>query len=170
MRSTTTLRGIRSARRRHGNSFALVNRQSCHASVSLILEKRGGCCRTDGPRRVLSCQMRHSIAAINAAWCPSLSALSLLSVGPTPPAAGSSSQLAASADSLTAHGRTAQQPTFTCISLMLCLCVMLKVPSRSSVRSLLVLLPCKQRCLSWGTIGPCRGVLLRTNYRCVVGQ
>ena len=60
---------------------------------------RGGCCRTDGPRRVLSCQMRHTIAAINAAW--------------TLPAAVSSShmQLAASAESLTAHGRRAQQPT-----------------------------------------------------------
>ena len=32
-------------------------------------------------------------------------------VRPTPPAAGSSSQLAASAASLTAHGRRAQQPT-----------------------------------------------------------
>ena len=32
-------------------------------------------------------------------------------MGPTPPAAGSSSQLAASTDSVTAHGRRAQQPT-----------------------------------------------------------
>ena len=37
---------------------------------------------------------------------------------------------------------------FTCTSLMLRLCVMLKVPSQSSVRSLLVLLLCKQRCSS----------------------
>ena len=35
----------------------------------------------------------------------------LLRVRPTPPAAGSSLQLAASAESLTAHGRRAQQPT-----------------------------------------------------------
>ena len=41
----------------------------------------------------------------------SFSALSLLSrVRPTPPATGSSSQLAAN-ESLTAHGRSAQQPT-----------------------------------------------------------
>ena len=64
-------------------------------------------------------------------------------------------------------------------SLMLRVCVMLLsrlLPCQSSVRSLLVLLLCKQRCLScltrpvWGTIGRCRGVLPRTNARCVVGQ
>ena len=61
-------------------------------------------------------------------------------------------------------------------SLMLRVCVMLRVrPSQSSVRSLLVLLLYKQRCVSclgpvWGTIGRCRGVLPRTNARCVVGQ
>ena len=44
------------------------------------------------------------------------------------------------------------------------------------VRSLLVLLLCKHRCLScltrpvWSTIGPCGGVFRRTNARCVVGQ
>ena len=53
------------------NSSAL-HRKSCHASVSVMLEKRGGRCRTDGPIRVLSCQMRHTIAAIKAAWCRSL--------------------------------------------------------------------------------------------------
>ena len=67
----TTLRGIRSARRNRGKSSAL-NRKSCHASVLVMLEKRCGCCRTDGPRRVRSCQMLHTIAAINAAWCRSL--------------------------------------------------------------------------------------------------
>ena len=36
------------------------------------VEKRGGRCRTDGPIRVLSCQMRHTIAVIKAAWCRSL--------------------------------------------------------------------------------------------------
>ena len=63
-----------------------------------------------------------------------------------------------------------------CTSLMLRLCVMLRVPSQYSVRSLLVLLLCKQWCSCclarpvWGTIGPCRGELPRMNARCVVGQ
>ena len=72
---STTLRGIRSARsglwQRSFRSSAL-HRRSCHASVSVMLEKRGGRCRTDGPIRVLPCQMRHTIAAIKAAWCRSL--------------------------------------------------------------------------------------------------
>ena len=61
-------------------------------------------------------------------------------------------------------------------SLMLNVCVMLRVlPSESSVRSLLVLLVYKQ-CLSClarpvrGTVGRCRGVLPRINARRVVGQ
>ena len=41
-------------------------------SVSVMLEKRGGRCRTDEPIRALSCQMRHTIAAIKATWCRSL--------------------------------------------------------------------------------------------------
>ena len=63
-----------------------------------------------------------------------------------------------------------------CTCLMVRLCVMLRVPSQYSVRSLLVLLLCKQRCsrcLSrpvWSTVRPCRGVLPRTNAWCVVGQ
>ena len=68
---STTLRGIRSARRSRGKSSAL-NRKSYHASFSVMFEKRGGCCRTDGPRQVRSCQMLHTTAAINAAWCRSL--------------------------------------------------------------------------------------------------
>ena len=109
-------RGRRSAlspRTSRGNSSAL-NRKSCHASVSVTLEKRGGRCRTDGPRRVLSCQMWHTIAAIKAAWRRSLRSLCVeppLRVRPTAPVAGSSSQLAASAESLTGHGSRAQQPT-----------------------------------------------------------
>ena len=61
-------------------------------------------------------------------------------------------------------------------SLMLRMCVMLRVPSQHSMRSLLVLLLCKQRCSCclarpvWGTIDPCRGVLPLMNARCVVGQ
>ena len=43
-----------------------------------MLEKRGGRCRTDGPIRVRSCQMQHTIAAIKAAWRRSL-CLGLLS-------------------------------------------------------------------------------------------
>ena len=50
-----------------------LHRKSSHAQVSVMLEKRGGRCRTDGPIRVLPCQMRHTIAAIKAAWCRSLS-------------------------------------------------------------------------------------------------
>ena len=41
-----------------------------------------------------------------------------------------------------------------CTSLMLRLCVMLRVPSQYSVRSLLVLLLCKQRCSSCCLVGP----------------
>ena len=72
---STTLRGIRSARsglgQRSGTSSAL-HRKSCHALVSVVLEKSGGRCRTDGPIRVPSCQTRHTIAAIKATWCRSL--------------------------------------------------------------------------------------------------
>ena len=72
---STTLRGIRSARSALGQrSFrsSALHRSSCHASVSVMLEKRSGRCRTDGPLRILSCQMRHTIAAIKATWCRSL--------------------------------------------------------------------------------------------------
>ena len=40
--------------------------------MSVMLEKRGARCRTDGPTRVLSCQIRHMMAAVKAAWCRSL--------------------------------------------------------------------------------------------------
>ena len=53
---STTLRGIRSERSGLGQrSFrsSALKRKSCHASVSVMLEKRGGRCRTDGPIRVL---------------------------------------------------------------------------------------------------------------------
>ena len=50
-----------------------LHRKSRHATVSVMLEKRGGRCRTDGPIRVPPCQMRQTIAAIKAAWCRSLS-------------------------------------------------------------------------------------------------
>ena len=125
-----------------------------------MLEKRGGRCRTDGPRRVLSCQMRHTVAAIKAAWCRSL------------PAARGSSQLAAIAESLVtdAERRNRRSPACCTTSLMLRVCVMLRVlPSQSSVRSLLVLLLYKQRCLSclarpvWGTIKSCISCLIKPN-------
>ena len=54
---STTVRGIRSARsglgRRSFRSSALY-RKSCHTSVSVMLEKRRACCRTDGSIRVPS--------------------------------------------------------------------------------------------------------------------
>ena len=49
-----------------------LHRKSCHVSVSVMLEKRGGRFRTDGPIRELFCQMRHTIATIKAASCRSL--------------------------------------------------------------------------------------------------
>ena len=79
--------------------------------------------------------------------------------------------------SRTQSAATDGSPACCTSSLMLRVCVMLKViPSQSSVRSLLVLRLYKQRCLSclsrpiWGPIGRCRGVLPRTNARCVVRQ
>ena len=79
LRSTTLLRRIRSARsglRQRSFRSSALNRKSCNASVSVMLEKRGSCCRTDGPIRFLSCQMRHTIAAIKAAWSCSLRGVS----------------------------------------------------------------------------------------------
>ena len=52
----------------------------------------------------------HTIAAINAAWCVALCVEPPLGVRPPPPSAGCSSQVAASAESLTAHGRRAKRP------------------------------------------------------------
>ena len=78
--STTTLRGIRSARgglgQRRFRSSALHGK-SYHASVSVMLEKHGGRCRTDGTIRVVSCQMRHD--SRNQGRVVSLSMLRLLS-------------------------------------------------------------------------------------------
>ena len=73
---STTLRVIRSARSGSGQrSFrsSALKRKSCQVSVSVMLEKSGGRCRTDGPIRVLSNQIRNTIAAIKAAWCRSRS-------------------------------------------------------------------------------------------------
>ena len=76
--------------------------------------------------------------------------------------------------SRTQRAATDGSPACCTSSLMLRVCVMLRaLPSQSSVRSLLVLLLNKHRCLSclarpvWGTIGRCRGVLPRTNARCI---
>ena len=71
--------------------------------------------------------------------------------------------------SRTQSAATDGSPACCTSSLMLRVCVMLRVlPCQSSVRSLLVLLLYKQRCL------PCLGhysiPLQRTNARCVVGQ
>ena len=78
---STTLRGIRSARSGSGlprsfRSFAL-HRKSCHASVSVILEKRGGRCRTDRPSPILPDTAHDSR---NQGRVVSLSVLRLLSV------------------------------------------------------------------------------------------
>ena len=157
---STTLRRIRSARSGlWQRSFRSSNQKSCHASVAVTLEKRGGCCRTDGPIRVLSCQMWHTIAAIKARGV-ALCVEAPLRVRSTPPAARSyhSLQQALNPWSRTQRAATDGSSPACCISLMLRLRVMLRVlPSPSSVRSLLVLLLCKQRCLSclsrgWGTI------------------
>ena len=132
----------------------------------------------DGPTRLLSCQMRHTIAAIKAAWYRS--ALSLLSACVRLRQLRQvhhNLQQALSPCSRTQSSATDGSPA-SCTSLMLRLCVMLRVPSPYSVRSLLVLLLCKQRCSSCCLarsclghyIGSCRGVLPRTNARCVVGQ
>ena len=123
------------------------------------------------PRRARSCQMLHTVAAINAAWCRSLRWAS------SPHASDSAScakftKLAASAESLTAHGRAQSAPywRFTCISLILrasCLRYPLHPPC---VRSLLCYCANTGACPVWGAIGLCRGVLSRTNARRVVGQ
>ena len=113
--------------------------------------ERGGCCRTDGPIRVLSCQMRHTIAAVKAARV-ALCVETPLRVRPTPPAAGSSPQLAASAESLLTDTERSNRRFFTCV-----LHISDVTPVRHaqgtlsilSARSLLVLLLCKQRCLSY---------------------
>ena len=79
--------------------------------------------------------------------------------------------------SRTQSAATDGSPACCTSSLMLRVCVMLRIVlSQSSVPSLLVLLLYKQRCKDclarpvWGTIGRCRGVLPRPNARCVVGQ
>ena len=140
---STTLPGIRSARSGLGQrSFRspALHRKSCHASVSVMLEKRGGRCRTDGPIRVLSCQVRHTMSRPRGV---ALCVEPPLGVRPTLPAARDSPQLAASANpwSPTQSAATDGSPAYCTSSLTLRVCVMLRVlPSQSSVRSLLVLL------------------------------
>ena len=68
-----SFRSARSSLGQRGLRSSALNRKSCHASAAVMLEMGGGRCRTDGPVRVLSGQMRHTIAAIKAAWCRSLS-------------------------------------------------------------------------------------------------
>ena len=142
-----------------------LNRKSCHVSVSVksILPDAAHDSRNQG--RVVS-----------------LSALSLLSACVRLRQLREvhhSLQQALNPCSRTQSAATDGSPACCTSSLMLRVRVMLRVlPSQSSVRSLLVLLLCEQRCLSclarpvWGTtsIAPCKGVLPRTNARCVVGQ
>ena len=78
---STTLRVIRSASSGLGQrSFrsSALNRKSCHASVSVMLENRCGCCRADEPIRALILpDTAHD--SRNQGRVVSLSALSLLS-------------------------------------------------------------------------------------------
>ena len=99
--------------------------------------------------RILSCQMRHTIAAIKAAWCRSvLSFLSACARLYQLREVHHSLQQALNPWSRTQSAATDGSPACCTSSLMLRVCVMLRVlPSQSSVRSLLVLLLYKQRCL-----------------------
>ena len=102
-----------------------------------------------------------------------------LGVRPTLPAARGSSQRAASAESLVADAERSNRRV-TCPLHIISDVTRVRdaqgTTSPSSVRSLLVLLLYTQQCLSclarpvWGPTGRCRGVLPRTNARCVVGQ
>ena len=75
---STTLRGIRSARSGLGRGVSTPLPQTESPATlqsQVMMEKRGGRCRTDGPIRVirvLSCQMRHTIVAFKATCCRSL--------------------------------------------------------------------------------------------------
>ena len=133
-----------------GNSSAL-HRKSCHASVSVILERRGGCCHIDGPIRVLSCQMRHTIAA-NQGRVVSLSALSLLSACVRLRQLREvhhNLQQALNPCSQKQSAATDGSPA-CCTSLMLRLCVILRVPSQSSVhRCLCCCCANSGACLVW---------------------
>ena len=105
---------IRNARSGLGQrSFRYCPKPKAMPRFSVMLEKRLGCCCTDGPIRVLSCQMRQTIAAIKAVWC-ALCVKLPVRVRPTSPAARSSPQLAASAESLLTdtgkHHPAANQP------------------------------------------------------------
>ena len=179
---SATLRGIRSARSGLGQrSFrsSALNRKSCHASC---LGDVGEARWLLSHRWIDSSPILPNAAhdSRNQGRVVSLSALSLLSayVGLRQPreVQNNSLQQALNPCSRTQSAATDGSPA-CCTSPMLCLCVMLRASSQSSVRSLLVLLLCKPQCLSCflfgpvrGTIGPCRGVLPRTNARCVVGQ
>ena len=144
-----------------------------------MLEKRGGRCRTDGPIRVRSCQMQHTIAAIKAAWRRSL-CLGLLSACDRLRQLREirhSLQQALNPWSRTQSAATDGSPACcTSSDITRVRHAQGTLPSQSSMRSLLVLLRYKQRCLScldrpvWGAIGRCIGVLPRTNTRCVAGQ
>ena len=138
-----------------------------------MLGKRGGCCRTDGPRRVRSCQIMHAIATINPAWCRSLRWAS------SPRASDSATctkfNTAYIKRWILYRSRTGAEHTIPS--------VYLHISDAMSARQLEVLSnpPCNRRllcccctnsglCPACGAIGLCRGVLSRTNVRCVLGQ
>ena len=180
LRSTTTLRGIRSARSGLRQEFPLLcptPKVMPRFSLGDVGEARWPLSHRWTDTSPILPDAAHD--SRNQGRVVSLSALSLLS------ACVRLRQLREVHDSLQQALNPWSRPTSAatdgspacCTSLMFRVCVMLRVlPSQSSVRSLLVLLLYKQRCLSclarpvWGTTGPCRGVLPRTNARCAVGQ
>ena len=135
-----------------------------------MLEKRGGRCRTDGPIRVLFLpDAAHD--SCNQGRCVEPP----LGVRPTLPAARGYHSLQQSLNpwSRTQSAATDGSPACCTSSLMLRVCVMLRVPpSQSSVRSLLVLLLYNSGAgPGWPVLfGALEAVLPRTNARCVVGQ
>ena len=139
--------------------------------------KRGGRCRTDGSIRVLSCQMRHTIAAIRPR-CVALCVEPPLGVRPTLPAARGSPQLAASAESLvTGDEERSSNRRVTCLLHIISDVTRVRHAqgtTLSILRAFIVLLLYKQRCFSclarpvWGTIGRCRAEAFCPRDKCSV--
>ena len=136
------------------------DRTSCHASVSVMLEKGGGRCRTDGPIRVLSCQRRHTIAAIKPAWSR---------LRRTPPTARGSPQLAASAESLVTDAERSNR-RITCLLHIISDVMRVRHAQGTTLSILRAVVACAAAVQTAVLVpfGPSRGVLPRTNARCVV--
>ena len=150
---STTLLGIRSARSRVSAPSSALHRKSRHAPVSVMLEKRGGRCRTDGPIRVLPKALPDAANdSRNQGRVVSHSELSLLSACVRLchlREVHHSLEQSLNPWSRTQSAATDGSPACCTYYLMVRVCVMLRVlPSQSSVRSLLVLLLYKHRCTS----------------------